>query len=394
MSLKMPRSRHPHHTGPTVCVSPGTADYPQGGGHLWAFLNWALSIQAAGCRVIWLEDVGGLLDSRPVAEAAENLATLGARLERWGLGSALALADFRGGPVLPDLAGGRLDLETAADESDLLLDFTYEAPHAVVSRFRRTVLVDLDPGLLQIGMSRGDLRVERHDAYFTIGETVGAPGARFPDGGVRWQYTPPPVFLGAWEPLPPEPDAAYTTVTNWWGEWIMIDGETVNNEKRTAFMALLDLPARVPAKLELALTPDDYTMGLDGRMLSDHGWTVRDAWKTCGAPEGYRDYIRRSRAELSPTKPSCRILANAWVSDRTLCYLASGRPAVVEYTGPSRILPDADGLLRFRDVDEAAAAIRAVEADPEHHSHRARELAEEHFDGAQVLRSVLERALA
>ena len=379
---------------PTVCVSPGTADYPQAGGHLWEYLNWALSLQAAGCRVIWLEDVGGLLATRPIAEAAENLATLGARLERWGLPSALALADFRGGPVLPDLADGRLDLETAADESDLLLNFTYEAPHAVVSRFRRTALVDIDPGLLQIGMGRGDLRVERHDVYFTTGETVGSPGARFPDAGVRWQYTPPPVFLGAWEPLPPQPEAAYTTVTNWWGEWIIIDSETVNNEKRTAFMALLDLPARVPAKLELALTPDDYTIGTDGRMLSEHGWTVRDAWKTCGSPESYRDYIRRSRAELSAAKPSCRILANAWVSDRTLCYLASGRPAVVECTGPSRILPDADGLLRFRDVDEAAAAIRAVEADPEHHSRRARELAEEHFDGAQILRAVLERALA
>jgi hypothetical protein len=388
------RARHRHHTGPTVCVSPGTADYPQAGGHLWEYLNWALSIQAAGCRVIWLEDVGGLLDSRPVAEAAQNLATLGARLRRWGLGSCLALADFRGDAVLPDLARGRLDLETAADESDLLLNFTYEAPHAVVSRFRRAALVDLDPGLLQIGMSRRDLHVERHDAYFTTGETVGAPSACFPDGGVRWQYTPPPVFLGAWEPLPPEPDAVYTTVTNWWGEWIMIDGETINNEKRTAFMALLDLPARVTAKLELALTPDDYTIGLDGRLLSEHGWTVRDAWKTCGTPESYRDYIRRSRAELSATKPSCRILANAWVSNRTLCYLASGRPAVVEYTGPSRILPDADGLLRFRDIEEAAAAIRAVEADPEHHSRRARELAEEHFDGAKVVPSLLERALA
>lgn len=387
-------TRRSHHTGPTVCISPGTADYPQAGGHLWAYLNWALSLQAAGCHVIWLEDVGGLLGNRPVAEAAENLATLGGRLERWGLGSALALADFRERPVLPDLARGRLDLETAADQSDLLLNFTYEAPHGVVSRFRRTALVDLDPGLLQIGMSRRDLRVERHDAYFTIGETVGDPGACFPDGGVRWVYTPPPVFLGAWEPLPPEQEAAYTTVTNWWGEWIVIDGETVNNEKRTAFMALLDLPARVPAKLELALTPDDYTMGEDARMLSDHGWSVRDAWKTCGGPERYRDYVRRSRAELSATKRSCRVLANAWVSDRTLCYLASGRPAVVEYTGPSRILPDADGLLRFRDADEAAAAIRAIEADPEHHSRRARELAEAHFDGERVLRSVLERALA
>lgn len=377
----------------TVCLSPGTVGYPQGTGHFWAYLNWALSLQAVGCRVVWLEDVGGLLGSRPAAQAAQDVATLVARLERWGLGSALALTDFRGCPVDAVLARDGLDLEDAATASDLLLDFTYEAPRSVVSSFRRSALVDLDPGLLQIGMSRGDLRVERHDAYFTIGETVGTADARFPDGGVRWEYTPPPVFLGAWDPVDPKPGAAYTTVTNWWGEWILVDGETVDNEKRTAFMALLDLPARVPVTLELALTPDEHTMETDARLLEQRGWKVRDAWEVCGTPEDYRDYIRRSRAELSAAKPSCRLLANAWVSDRTICYLASGKPAVVEHTGCSRILPDAEGLLRFRDIDEAAAAIAAVEAEPEKHGRWARELAEAHFDGEHVVRGVLEHAL-
>ena len=121
---------------------------------------------------------------------------------------------------------------------------------------------------------------------------------------------------------------------------------------------------------------------------------MRDAWEVCGTPEGYQEYIRRSRGEVSAAKRSCRLLANAWVSDRTICYLASGRPAVVEHTGPSRILPDARGVLRFRGIDEAAAAISAVEAAPEAHARWARELAEAHFDGVRVVRNVLERALS
>ena len=381
-------------TVPTVCISPGTADYPQAGGHQWAYLNWVLSLRAVGCRVIWLEDVGGLLATRPVEQAAADVATLAARLERWGLGAALALADFRGWPVEPPLAADRLDLDAAAEASDLLMNFTYEAPRSVLSRFRRTALVDLDPGLLQIGMDTRDLHVAEHDAYFTIGETVGTPQARFPDGGVRWQHAPPPVFLGAWEPLPPPAGAAYTTVTNWWGEYVLLDGQIVDNEKRSAFLPLLYLPTRVPVRLELALTPDEHTMATDGRLFTEHGWTVRDAWQTCGTLEAYREYVRRSRGELSAAKASCRILANAWVSDRTVCYLASGRPAVVEHTGPSRILPDADGLFRFRDVEEAAAAIDAIEANPERHSRRARELAEEHFEGERIVRGILERTLA
>ena len=60
------------------------------------------------------------------------------------------------------------------------------------------------------------------------------------------------------------------------------------------------------------------------------------------------------------------LLQNAWVSDRTLCFLASGKPAVVQYTGPSRVLPDAAGLFRFRDIDEAARALDTVAADYDH----------------------------
>jgi hypothetical protein len=86
-------------------------------------------------------------------------------------------------------------------------------------------------------------------------------------------------------------------------------------------------------------------------------------------------------------------LANAWISDRTLSYLASGKPAVVQHTGPSRILPDAAGLLRFRDADDAARCLAAAEADHDRHARAARALVEEHFDAVRVMAGVLEAAL-
>jgi glycosyltransferase involved in cell wall biosynthesis len=110
-------------------------------------------------------------------------------------------------------------------------------------------------------------------------------------------------------------------------------------------------------------------------------------------PQDYAAYIRSSRGEFSCAKPSCFLLQNAWISDRTVCYLASGKPAVVEHTGPSRYLPDAEGLLRFRDLDEAAAMLEAAESDYERHSRAARALAEEHFDARKVVTRVLEKAL-
>ena len=375
----------------TVCMTPLTLGYPQGGGHLWVYLNWALSLQALGCHVIWLEDIGVHAAMNPQELVEGDIATLSARFESLGLDATLALTSFSSHELDPRLVDGRPGLDFAAAEADLMLDFAYDTPPWALAMFRRTALVDLDPGLLQLWMSLGKLHVSEHDVSFSIGETVGTSDARFPDGGFRWQQTTTPVFRGEW-PLTDGDEGAYTTITNWWGDWIELDGEPVCNDKRSAFLAYADLPARAGRPLELAVTLDDYTAETDVPVMERGGWRVRNAWEVCPTPDAYRSYIQRSRAEFSCAKPSGRLLANAWISDRTVCYLASGKPAVVEDTGPSRYLPRAEGLLRFRDMDEAIAAIEAVEADYERHSRLARALAEEHFDGEQVARHLLERA--
>src|SRR5207247_10728013 len=131
----------------------------------------------------------------------------------------------------------------------------------------------------------------------------------------------------------------------------------------------------------------------DRMRLEEHGWRVRDSREVTGSPEAYRSYIQRSRGEFSAAKPSCMSFQNAWVSDRTLCYLASGQPAVVQHTGPSRYLPDSAGLFRFRDFEEAVRCLEMVEADYEQQCKLARALAEQYFDARKVLTEVLERAL-
>jgi hypothetical protein len=111
-------------------------------------------------------------------------------------------------------------------------------------------------------------------------------------------------------------------------------------------------------------------------------------------PWDYRRYIQKSRGEFSCAKPSYVRLQTAWISDRTLCYLASGKPAVTQHTGPSRFLPDSDGLFRFRDVPEAARFLETVTADYTRQSRLARALAEEYFCARKLAGRLLERALA
>src|SRR5438309_950255 len=127
-------------------------------------------------------------------DARTCLATLKARLEPYGFADAIALFPLGDEPLPLDLTEGCLDLDAAA-EADLLLNLWHSLPAPVVGRFRRSALVDTDPGLLQIWMTTGELQVAPHDIYFTVGETVGTPAAEFPDCGLTWHYTPPPVLL-------------------------------------------------------------------------------------------------------------------------------------------------------------------------------------------------------
>jgi hypothetical protein len=399
----------------TVCLSTNqTLNYPQGGGHLWVYLNWALGLRALGCEVIWLETLSNEesvralnrrhrleRDSRAecpsdlVHEVQANVATLKRRLKPYGLAERLALYARSDEDLSEGVTKGCLDLEAAA-EADLLLNLRYNFPGEAVGRFRRSAMVDIDPGLLQLWMSQGLVSVPQHDLYFTIGETVGQPGAQFPDVGLKWHYTPPPVYLPEWPPVQADSMAPYTTVSHWWDEpggAVEFQGELRTNDKRTVFLDYADLPLRTSTPLELALclAPGDED---ECQLLEERGWKIRHAWTVSSGPEQYRAYIQQSRGEFSVVKPSCVWLENAWISDRTLCYLASAKPAVVQHTGHSRFLPVSEGLFRFRNLEDAARALCAVEADYERHCRLARELAEEHFDAKKVVGSVLERALA
>lgn len=373
----------------TVCLAASTIEYPEGGGHFWVYLNWALGLQALGCQVVWLEGIDAQM---PAHEAQALISTLKSYLEPYGFAQQVALCSWNGEPLPRTMAEKCLDIE-AASEAHLLLNLAYSIPSQVVERFRRRALVDIDPGLTQLWLSQGLINPARHDIYFTIGETVGKAGARFPDCGLQWHYTPPVVFLPAWPVTAAHSRAAFTTVSGWWEDWIEYAGENVNNDKRTTFLEYAELPSRTPAQLELALclSPEDDG---DRHFLEQHGWKIRDSAEVSSTPKQYRAYIQQSRGEFSCAKPSCMLLQNAWISDRTLCYLASGKPAIVQHTGRSNFLPEVEGLFRFRNIEEATRALDAVQSDYERQSRLARQLAEEYFDARKVLRSVLERAMA
>lgn len=389
----------------TVVISPANvANYPEGGGHAWVYLQYVHALQHLGCDVYWLERFRR--GSDPARDDAA-LSVFFARMREFGLdGRAVVYfaAEGRDAGTPREYVGmSAQEVSRLVRRTDLLLNFQYAIDRGMLERFRRTALVDIDPGLLQFWIGAGQLQVPAHDVYVTTGETVGTAAACFPDCGVSWIHIRPPVCLDLWPYVDDAPGAAFTTVSSWWGggakghaEWIVDEAADLryDNCKRVSFLEFADLPRRSASPLELALNlSDDADDAAERQMLERIGWRVRHSRDVAATPQAYREYVRRSRGEFSCAKPSCMRFRNAWVSDRTICYLASGRPVVVQHTGPSAFLPDGEGMFRFSTLAEAADALATVEGAYARHRRAARELAEAHFDAQTVLAGMLEAAL-
>ena len=400
-----------------VVVSPSNvANFPEGGGHFWVCMQYVRGLLELGVEVYWLEEFHPSQDANRDASA---IAVFQERMRRQGLGEKTIL--YTSGPA------GRRFMSVSEEEAhavfaraDLLLNFHYACAPDLLARFRRTALVDIDPGLLQFWIAHGQLRVASHDVYFSIGETVGEPDSLIPDCGLAWRRIAPPVSLRDWPYAHDAGSESFTTVSSWWGgggkgEFIT-DGAGLlyENNKRVTFLQFLELPQRTSQSIELALNlgEDDpreqeraaakaakpgavttyVSDAADRALLESHGWRIRHAADVSSAPETYRSYIQRSRGEFSCVKPSCIKFQNAWVSDRTLCYLASGKPVVVQDTGPSRLLPHGAGMFRFSNMAEAVSAFETINADYETHCRAARQIAESLFDSRRIVQHMLEAA--
>jgi hypothetical protein len=277
--------------------------------------------------------------------------------------------------------------------SDLLLNISgMLRDEALTGSIGVRAYVDLDPGFNQLwhAVDGVDMGLDRHERFVTVGLALGEPGCPVPTCGRTWVKTLPPVFMPSWkEATSPADDAAFTTVGHWrsYGS-IYYDGVRYG-QKAHSVRELLDLPSRTREQLSLALAvhPGEVT---DRQALSQHGWRLLDPGRVAGTPDAYRGFIRGSKGELGIAKSGYAISRCGWFSDRSACYLASGRPVVAQDTGFSHHMPGGPGLRTFSTVQEAADALAAVSADYASEARGARRLARETLDSALVLRRLLE----
>jgi hypothetical protein len=364
-----------------ILLSGMVAGDPHQGGATWAVLQYAEGLSALGHEVLVIEPVAPEKLERGAAVAGYF------RSLRLLAGRSALLA--RGGEESLGLPYGRL-LDFARD-ADLLLNVSgMLRDERLLEGIPVRAFVDLDPGFNQVWGEQGfDLGLDRHTHCVSAGTRIGAADCPIPKLGREWIPTLPPVAVARW-PFAAGPGRAWSSVGNWRSYGSPTHAGLRYGQRAHSLRELAQLPRRSAAEFELALAihPDETA---DLELLAANGWQLVDPAAVAGTPEAYAEFVRVSRGELGVAKQGYVASRSGWFSDRSACYLASGRPVVAQDTGFGEALPTGAGLFAYDDVAGAAAAIEAVEANLERHRRAARELAVEHLDAARVLPALLER---
>ncbi len=382
---------------PVAVVTGMIASYNVGG-VVWDYGQYLLGLEALGFDVYYLEDTGweaydpragayGSDYSYGVGFVAEELPRLSPALaDRWhvldmdgnahGLPRAQFLDIVRDADVFLNVSGAALVRQEYVPT-------------------RRKVIIDTDPGWnhfrnyklwdLEEKHWYGSAGWRAHDWYFTYAERIGRPGCNLPTLGLDWRTTRPPVMADRWCAEPP--GATWTTVMTWDNFRQKIDHDGVAyGTKELEFPKIEGLPKSTGLGLEMAVGGTAAPV----ERWDELGWSVVDSVSVSRTADDYRHYIQRSRGELSVAKNVYVATGSGWFSCRSACYLAAGRPVVVQDTGFSDTLPTGEGLLAFSTASEAGAALARVEADYEGHQEAARTFAREHLAAESVLAKLLD----
>ena len=379
----------PRSKGMRILVAGALARRPRAGGHAWVFLQYLLGLRRLGYDVLFVDWLDAETCSGPVEHSSEA-AYLSRVMDEHGLAGSWSLLDRATGDAAAGLP--RAEVVEYARTSALLLNVMgYLDDEEVLAAAPLRVFLDIDPGFPQMWHELGLADVfAGHDRFVTIGERVGLDGCEVPTCGLDWITTRPPVVLERW-PVRPASDGAFTTVASWRGAFAPVEYAGKRYGLRAhELRKFARLPERSRQRFELALDIDEADAA-DRELLERCGWELVDPLEVAADPAAYQDYIAGSKAELMVAKGMYVETRSGWFSDRSACYLASGKPVVAQDTGLEGLYPLGAGLLAFSTLDEAAAAVEAVAADYERHALAAREIAEECFDSDNVLGSLLAR---
>ena len=377
-----------------IIITGLVGQYPFGG-VIWDYLQYLLGFRSLGHQVLYLED-SGAWPYDPVAgtitddcsfalQSLRRIFTDFDMAESWvyrngadgkfhGAGEKVAREWLRHGDLLVNVSS-----------AGWLRDYDLRVGHRM--------FIDGDPMFCQIGLLDGSNplyagRLRDHDSHFTFGLSVGQPDCPVPVDGITWRSTVQPVAIDQWPVTTVSDDAPWTTVMNWASYKPKVWEGRTYGQKNLEFNRFRDLPSttNIPLRLAMGLGVDGLRPAEELRQL---GWDLVEPQEVVPDHRAYRSFLTNSRGEWSVAKNGYVEGKTGWFSCRTACYLAAGRPAVVQETGWSRHLPSDRGVLPFTTLDEAAEGLSKVTRNYSEHSKAAREIALEFFDATKVCQNLL-----
>jgi hypothetical protein len=409
-----------------IIVTGLIAQHPLLGGVTWDYLQYVVGLDWIGHDVYYFEDSGQYPYNLDGGKSGEdwvvydptlNVTYLNRVLSRYNLGDKWAYRF----PIKSEWYGLPAEKrDEIINSADLLINVsgTLETPENY-RQIPRLVYIDSDPVFTQIklklpaGQEDFQRRAACHDVFFSFGECL---PAKVPITNYDWRPTRQPIVLSEWaQPSLTKFRDVYTTVMSWTSYKPLTYGNQTYGQKDIEFKRFIELPKLVDTvKLEVALgkvqhgnweTRDKNLSPAmqelirsrpqisPSELLTETGWQIVDATEKLNDLDSYRDYILSSKAEWSVAKNAYVLGQTGWFSCRSACYLASGKPVVVQDTGFSSVLPVGDGILPFRNLEEATSAIRQIEKNYNHHSKAALDIARQYFDSDKILTSLVDEAI-
>jgi hypothetical protein len=380
----------------SIAIAGSLAQKPGRGGHTWVFLQYLLGFRKLGWDVLFLDrlepdmciDETGM---RAPIERSQNVRYFQEVMSRFRLDGSYGLL-CSGDTTTIGLSRAKI-LERVSASAALINIMGFLRDDEILMAAPKRVFLDIDPGFGQMWQALGQHETfSGHDAYVTIAENIGQPECTIPTCGLAWITTRQPIVLDEW-PAAHGGDGAgpITSIASWRGAYgpVAYQGTTYGLRAHE-FRKFASLPGLTTRRFEIALDihPADVK---DIELLCGNQWSLIEPRLAAGDPWRYRDYIRSSAAEVMIAKSMYVQTRSGWFSDRSICYLASGRPVLAQDTGFGDTLPTGEGLLTFATVEEAAEATRAIGRDHARHALAARRLAEECFDSSKVLGALAQK---
>jgi hypothetical protein len=381
----------------TIVIAGAVAQKPWVAGHTWVFLQYLLGFKKLGWDVVFVDQLEPEMcfnreGHRCSFEESVNVEYFVRVMEEFGLDGSYALLYDSGRHVV---GLQRAQLTERVTHAALLLNVMgFLRDEQILSIARKRVFLDIDPGFGQMWQELGLCSMfDGHDAYVTIAEHIGQKGCSVPTCGVSWTTSRQPVQLDYWKPNGDSTRRPFTTIASWRGSYNPIEfrGKTYGLRVHE-FRKLAPLPKSTGKEFDIALDihPADRA---DKVLLETNGWRIMEPRTVSGDPSSYQRFIRDSAAEFMVAKNMYVETQSGWFSDRSSCYLASGKPVLAQDTGLKALYPVGEGLLTFTSLEEAISGVEEICRNYAAHARAARAIAVDYFDSDKVLRSLLAEVL-